>query len=84
VEAGRGLGLGLFLTDAMMEAQGGSVQLEQRQPAAVFALRWLLAPAERPRNATSSSDADDADGAGQPRSAVVEEDPGGVEVAKRP
>jgi len=44
VEAGRGLGLGLFLTDAMMEAQGGSVQLEQRRPEAIFALRWRSAP----------------------------------------
>lgn len=84
VEAGRGLGLGLFLTDAMMEAQGGSVLLEQRQPAAVFVLRWPPAPAERARNATSSSDADDGDGPGQPPSAVVEENPGGLEVAKRP
>jgi signal transduction histidine kinase len=45
--AGRGLGLGLFLTDAMMTAQGGSVQLEQRRPQAVFVLRWMPAM-ERP------------------------------------
>src|SRR5205823_2070113 len=44
VDAGRGLGLGLFLTDAMMEAQGGSVQLEQRRPEAIFTLRWKSAP----------------------------------------
>jgi signal transduction histidine kinase len=44
VDAGRGLGLGLFLTDAMMEAQGGSVQLEQRRPEAIFTLRWRSAP----------------------------------------
>ena len=45
VTAGRGLGLGLFLTDAMMTAQGGSVQLAQRRPQAIFVLRWMLAPA---------------------------------------
>ena len=27
----------------MMKAQGGSVQLEQRQPNAIFALRWRSA-----------------------------------------
>lgn len=40
VAVGRGLGLGLYLVRAMMAAQGGSVQLEQRRPTAVFALRW--------------------------------------------
>jgi len=40
VAVGRGLGLGLYLVQAMMVAQGGSVQLEQRRPGAVFALRW--------------------------------------------
>ncbi len=43
VTAGRGLGLGLFLVRATMDAQGGSVQLEQRRPGAVFALRWPAA-----------------------------------------
>ncbi|MGH2402068.1 MAG: ATP-binding protein [Candidatus Limnocylindria bacterium] len=38
--AGRGLGLGLYLVHATMTAMGGSVQLEQRSPVAVFALRW--------------------------------------------
>ena len=46
VTAGRGLGLGLYLVQATMTAMGGSVQLEQRKPAAVFALRWPRAPAE--------------------------------------
>jgi len=46
VAAGRGLGLGLFLVHATMEAMGGSVQLEQKAPVAVFALRWTRAPAE--------------------------------------
>jgi len=83
VEAGRGLGLGLFLTDAMMEAQGGSVLLEQRQPTAVFALRWQPAPAERARKPTPSSNVDQTDGiaaGGGPSS----EDPAGVRVAGRP
>ncbi len=40
VTAGRGLGLGLYLVNASMEAMGGSVSLERRQPHAVFALRW--------------------------------------------
>jgi signal transduction histidine kinase len=45
VAAGRGLGLGLYLVHASMEAMGGSVTLEQRRPRAVFALRWPVAPA---------------------------------------
>jgi signal transduction histidine kinase len=44
VAAGRGLGLGLYLVHATMVAMGGSVQLEQRRPEAVFALRWPAAP----------------------------------------
>lgn len=40
VTAGRGLGLGLYLVHATMAAMGGSVQLEQKTPGAVFALRW--------------------------------------------
>ena len=46
VSAGRGLGLGLFLVQATMAAMGGSVQLEQRTPVAVFSLRWERPPAE--------------------------------------
>jgi nitrogen-specific signal transduction histidine kinase len=45
VTAGRGLGLGLYLVRASMEAMGGSVTLERRRPGAVFALRW---PRARP------------------------------------
>jgi signal transduction histidine kinase len=45
VAAGRGLGLGLYLVHASMEAMGGSVQLEQRRPHATFALRWPAAGA---------------------------------------
>ena len=41
--AGRGLGLGLYLVAATMHAQGGSVELEQRQPGAIFTLRWSRA-----------------------------------------
>lgn len=43
VAVGRGLGLGLFLVHATMTAQGGSVQLEQRRPRAIFTLRWPAA-----------------------------------------
>jgi signal transduction histidine kinase len=43
VSAGRGLGLGLYLVQATMAAMGGSVQLEQRAPEAIFALRWQRA-----------------------------------------
>ncbi|PZR64464.1 MAG: hypothetical protein DLM71_02705 [Chloroflexi bacterium] len=43
VAGGRGLGLGLYLVAATMSAQGGSVQLEQRRPAAIFVLRWRRA-----------------------------------------
>jgi signal transduction histidine kinase len=46
IAASRGLGLGLYLVRAMMDAQGGSVQLEERQPRAVFALRWPRASEE--------------------------------------
>ena len=45
VAVGRGLGLGLYLVHATMTAMGGSVVLEQRRPAAVFALRWPRAAA---------------------------------------
>ena len=44
VAVGRGLGLGLYLVRASMEAMGGSVHLERRRPGAVFALRWPAAP----------------------------------------
>lgn len=43
VAAGRGLGLGLYLVHATMRAMGGTVQLEQRRPRAVFTLRWTRA-----------------------------------------
>ena len=46
VAVGRGLGLGLYLVRASMDAMGGSVNLEQRRPGAVFALRWPVAPDE--------------------------------------
>lgn len=44
VSSGRGLGIGLYLVQAAMQAQGGSVTLEQRRPGAVFLLRWPSAP----------------------------------------
>jgi signal transduction histidine kinase len=40
VASGRGLGLGLYLVRACMEAQGGTATLEARKPGAVFLLRW--------------------------------------------
>jgi signal transduction histidine kinase len=45
VSSGRGLGIGLYLVQATMQAQGASVTLEQRRPGAVFLLRWPTAPA---------------------------------------
>jgi signal transduction histidine kinase len=56
VNVGRGLGLGLFLVHATMDAQGGSVELERRRPEAVFALRFAAAGRADP-------------GDGEPRSA---------------
>ncbi|HET7685087.1 MAG TPA: HAMP domain-containing sensor histidine kinase [Candidatus Limnocylindria bacterium] len=44
ISSGRGLGLGLFLVHASMDAMGGSVELERRRPKAVFALRFPAAP----------------------------------------
>ncbi len=54
VTAGRGLGLGLYLVRATMEAMGGSVVLEQRRPGAVFALRWPVAEARRQEAPTAA------------------------------
>ncbi len=57
VSAGRGLGLGLFLVHAIMNAMGGSVRLEERRPGAVFALRWPRASdvGERAGSETTAS-----------------------------
>lgn len=44
VSSGRGLGIGLYLVNAAMQAQGGSVLLEERQPGAIFLLRWPRVP----------------------------------------
>jgi signal transduction histidine kinase len=44
VSSGRGLGIGLYLVHATMQAQGGWVTLERRRPGAVFLLRWPSAP----------------------------------------
>jgi signal transduction histidine kinase len=51
VGSGRGLGLGLFLVNAAMQAQGGTVRLEERRPRAAFVLAW-------PRAATSGDGSD--------------------------
>jgi signal transduction histidine kinase len=53
VTAGRGLGLGLYLVRATMDAQGGSVELERRRPEAIFALRW---PAAAPDDGSPAAD----------------------------
>jgi signal transduction histidine kinase len=57
VSGSRGLGLGLFLVHATMNAMGGSVRLEARRPGAVFALRWPRASdaADRSGSDTSAS-----------------------------
>jgi signal transduction histidine kinase len=55
VSSGRGLGLGLYLVNAMMQAQGGSARLEQRNPRAVFALRWKRASGAPSRSSAASA-----------------------------
>jgi signal transduction histidine kinase len=47
VTSGRGLGLGLYIVNAAMRAQGGSVQLEERRPRASLVLRWPRAADRR-------------------------------------
>jgi len=54
VSAGRGLGLGLYLVNATMNAMGGSVVLEERRPGAVFALRWPRAASAQAHEATET------------------------------
>jgi signal transduction histidine kinase len=56
VSSGRGLGLGLYLVHASMEAQGGSVELVERAPRAVFALRWPSTALGRPSARPDPSD----------------------------
>jgi signal transduction histidine kinase len=78
VAAGRGLGLGLFLVRAMMQAQGGSVQLDQRRPGAVFSLRWPRAvedgarPARTGKKEGSRRRDPEAEGADDPAAAQAE------------
>ncbi len=65
VAAGRGLGLGLYLVHATMTAMGGGVELEQRTPGAVFALRWLTpgvatAPTSAAEQTEESDEAEEA------------------------
>lgn len=57
VTSGRGLGLGLYLVRAAMEAQGGVARLEERKPAAVFVLRWPQAGEEVPTDEQSEPEA---------------------------
>ena len=60
VASGRGLGLGLYLVRACMEAQGGSVLLEERQPRAVFVLRWPGSKSRSQRGASQATPAPQA------------------------
>ena len=82
VAVGRGLGLGLFLTDAMMAAQGGSVQLEQRRPRAIFVLRWSSAGSHR--SIKGRQPKDQTGGEAAPEVAAAEENGAGMVAAPRP
>jgi signal transduction histidine kinase len=82
VAVGRGLGLGLFLTDAMMAAQGGSVQLEQRRPRAIFVLRWSSAASHR--SIKGRQPEDQTGGEAAPEVAAAEENGAGMVAAPRP
>jgi signal transduction histidine kinase len=62
VASGRGLGLGLYLVRACMEAQGGTAALEQRRPGAVFVLRWPGSSDPSRAEATAAGDEERSDG----------------------
>jgi signal transduction histidine kinase len=82
VAVGRGLGLGLYLVRAMMTAQGGSVQLEQRRPTAIFALRWPRA-SERAASSAGSSTTSGADTGAPSESAGAPTGPAGTPAGAR-
>ncbi|HEX6139772.1 MAG TPA: ATP-binding protein [Candidatus Limnocylindria bacterium] len=65
VSSGRGLGIGLYLVRAAMEAQAGTVTLEQGRPRAIFCLEWPTRPAGPERAAADPDEIspDDATGA---------------------
>ena len=56
VGSGRGLGLSLFLVNAAMRAQGGSVRLEERRPRAAFVLAWPRRRRRRRRKRVRAGD----------------------------
>jgi signal transduction histidine kinase len=71
VAVGRGLGLGLYLVRATMNAMGGSVELEQREPEAIFTLRWRSAPPSALETDGAGPDADALAAAVEPDAAVA-------------
>jgi signal transduction histidine kinase len=56
VTSGRGLGLGLYLVHASMQAQGATVSIEQRRPRATFVLSWPQVVGDGPGAAEAAAE----------------------------